>query len=244
MLRRLAQRFALGQRFDARKDYYKTLGVPPAAGKEQVRKAYIALVKRFHPDKGAHNDSKIKEINEANEVLSDDALRAEYDQAVRGAAGASSAGAAQGSYQAYRSGGEYQNPFSSRQRAAGRAQDPFRDVQGGAQRRSGEGIPRDFEELLRNFARRVDTARQTHEGRARREERESFSARQASPDWARDDFDFQRAQKEKEERAREDLARKLGHLFGAWRMFRASATQKGFWRGLLDAFLFYTSQRR
>ncbi len=64
------------------KDYYKTLGVPREATSEEIKKAYRRLARKFHPDvsKEAGAEEKFKEINEANEVLSDPEKRAAYDQ--------------------------------------------------------------------------------------------------------------------------------------------------------------------
>ena len=65
------------------KDYYKALGVDKNATPEQIKKAYRKLARQHHPDvnpndKGA--EQKFKEINEANEVLSDSEKRKKYDQ--------------------------------------------------------------------------------------------------------------------------------------------------------------------
>jgi curved DNA-binding protein len=65
------------------KDYYKALGVDKNATPEQIKKAYRKLARQHHPDvnpndKGA--EQKFKEINEANEVLSDPDKRKKYDQ--------------------------------------------------------------------------------------------------------------------------------------------------------------------
>lgn len=61
-------------------DYYKVLGVPRNASREEVKKAYRRLAHQFHPDKAGGNEGKFKEINEAYQVLSDDSKRAQYDQ--------------------------------------------------------------------------------------------------------------------------------------------------------------------
>ena len=65
------------------KDYYKVLGVDKNATPEQIKKAYRKLARQHHPDvnpndKGA--EQKFKELNEANEVLSDPEKRKKYDQ--------------------------------------------------------------------------------------------------------------------------------------------------------------------
>ena len=64
------------------KDYYKTLGVGNNATKEEIKKSYKKLAKKYHPDinKGDGSAEKFKEINEAAAVLGDDEKRAQYDQ--------------------------------------------------------------------------------------------------------------------------------------------------------------------
>lgn len=64
------------------KDYYKTLGIESNATKEQIKKAYKNLAKKYHPDlnKSKDADEKFKEINEAAAVLADDEKRTKYDQ--------------------------------------------------------------------------------------------------------------------------------------------------------------------
>lgn len=66
----------------AEKDYYKILGVEKGASKEEVKKAYKTLAKKYHPDlnKESSATEKFKEINEAAAVLGDDKKRAQYNQ--------------------------------------------------------------------------------------------------------------------------------------------------------------------
>ncbi|HEY4038442.1 MAG TPA: DnaJ C-terminal domain-containing protein, partial [Burkholderiaceae bacterium] len=63
------------------KDYYETLGVPRDADAAQIKKAYRRLARKFHPDvsKEPNAELRMKEINEANAVLSDLEKRAAYD---------------------------------------------------------------------------------------------------------------------------------------------------------------------
>jgi curved DNA-binding protein len=63
------------------KDYYATLGVPRDAGADDIKKAFRRLARKYHPDvsKEPNAEVRMKEINEANAVLSDPEKRAAYD---------------------------------------------------------------------------------------------------------------------------------------------------------------------
>ena len=64
------------------KDYYKTLGVPKTADAKAIKQAYRKLARKYHPDQNPGNAAaaeRFKEINEANEVLSDPEKRQRYD---------------------------------------------------------------------------------------------------------------------------------------------------------------------
>jgi curved DNA-binding protein len=64
------------------KDYYKILGIDKNASEDEIKKAYRKLARKYHPDVNPDNrdaERKFKEINEANEVLSDPKKRKKYD---------------------------------------------------------------------------------------------------------------------------------------------------------------------
>jgi curved DNA-binding protein len=65
------------------KDYYQILGVDKKATTDEIKRAYRKLAMKYHPDRNPGNkgaEEKFKEINEAQEVLSDPKKRERYDQ--------------------------------------------------------------------------------------------------------------------------------------------------------------------
>lgn len=67
------------------KNYYELLEVSEKASPEIIKKAYTTLVKKYHPDLQPDSEKKaaeekIKEINEAYEILSDKVKREDYDR--------------------------------------------------------------------------------------------------------------------------------------------------------------------
>lgn len=64
-------------------DYYKVLGVDKNASEADIKKAYKKLARKYHPDLNPNDqtaEEKFKQINEANEVLSNPENRKKYDQ--------------------------------------------------------------------------------------------------------------------------------------------------------------------
>lgn len=65
------------------KDYYQILGVSKTASTEEIKRAYRKLAMKYHPDRNPGNkqaEEKFKEINEAQEVLTDPKKRKRYDE--------------------------------------------------------------------------------------------------------------------------------------------------------------------
>ena len=98
------------------KDPYKLLGVPKTASDAEIRKAYRALAKKYHPDvnKDPKSQERFKEISAAHTLLSDKDMKKRYDS-----------GQVDGS-------GQQQNPF-----AGGR--NPFNTGFGGMGGMGGRG---------------------------------------------------------------------------------------------------------
>ncbi len=64
-------------------DYYKVLGINKSASEADIKKAYRKLARKYHPDVNPNDkeaERKFKEVNEANEVLSNVENRKKYDQ--------------------------------------------------------------------------------------------------------------------------------------------------------------------
>lgn len=101
------------------KDLYEILGVKKSATESEIRKAFLKLAKKHHPDVNQGNkdaEQKFKEVNFAYEVLKDPKKRAHYDQMRAAGANpfAQAAGAGAGSWRSAGGGfgaGEAYNDF-------------------------------------------------------------------------------------------------------------------------------------
>jgi DnaJ-class molecular chaperone len=69
------------------KNYYQILGIDRAAGQEEIKRAFRRMASFYHPDHNPQDpkeaEEKFKKINEAYEVLSDEAKRRQYDRLIR-----------------------------------------------------------------------------------------------------------------------------------------------------------------
>lgn len=169
------------------KDYYATLGVAKAATDKEIKQAFRKLARKYHPDvnpgdKGA--EARFKDLNEANEVLSDPVKRKKYDElgsnwrAYEQAPGAGGPfGGSGGQAYTWSSGGGFESMGDD---------DPFSDFfrtffggmgESGEEPRRGRGRPRsqkgrdvehpielDLEEALRGSVQRLSLR---HDGHAR-----------------------------------------------------------------------------
>jgi DnaJ-class molecular chaperone len=99
------------------KDYYTTLGIAKTATAKEIKQAFRKLARKYHPDVNPGDkaaEAKFKEVNEANEVLSDPDKRKKYDEL-----GAN--------WKAYENAPPGANPYGGGSPFGG----PFRSAQGG-----------------------------------------------------------------------------------------------------------------
>ncbi|NJK63814.1 MAG: molecular chaperone DnaJ [Synechococcaceae cyanobacterium SM2_3_1] len=77
------------------RDYYEVLGVSRDSSKEDIKRAFRRLARKYHPDVNKEPDAeeKFKEINRAYEVLSDSELKGRYDRFGEAGLGGAAAGA-------------------------------------------------------------------------------------------------------------------------------------------------------
>ncbi len=124
-----------------KRDYYDILGVKKDASADEIKKAFRRAAIEHHPDRGG-DETKFKELNEAYEVLKDEAKRKRYDQfGHAGVGGAGAGGNPFGGFGGYGQGqnvnfdfgdlglGDIFSSFFGGQQAGGRRQQRGRDIE-------------------------------------------------------------------------------------------------------------------
>ncbi|KAL7116810.1 hypothetical protein ACP275_03G029000 [Erythranthe tilingii] len=74
---------ATGARFSLEHDYYEILGVSKDSNRDEIKKAFHGLAKKYHPDANKNNPSakrKFQEIRDAYEILQDPEKKKQYDK--------------------------------------------------------------------------------------------------------------------------------------------------------------------
>ncbi len=107
----------------SKRDYYEVLGVDKNADQNTIKKAFRKQAMVWHPDrnKAPEAEDKFKELNEANEVLSDESKRQQYDQYGHGAF--ENGGQGQGGFGGF-GGGGFEDIFSQFFGGRGRSNAP------------------------------------------------------------------------------------------------------------------------
>ncbi len=141
-------------------DYYKILGISKNASKDEIKKAYRKLARKFHPDVNPGNkeaEKRFKEINEANEVLSNAENRAKYDEYGKDWKHAEAFEKA-----------KQQQQYDSRQRTAYQSgadedfSDFFSSMFGGSQRRRGHSMQFRGQDFNAELELKLEDVYQTH----------------------------------------------------------------------------------
>src|SRR4051794_30207596 len=138
-------------------DYYATLEVERTASKADIKKAYLRLARKYHPDvnKDADAEVRFKEVTEAYEVLSDDDRRAAYDRFGHAGVNGSGGGGGFGGFGGSPFGGAspFEDLFESFFGGGGRQQGPPRGADLQTQ------ISIDFEEAIFGAEREISVTR-------------------------------------------------------------------------------------
>lgn len=112
-------------------DYYRTLGVAPAADRTAIQAAYRRQAMRHHPDRGGSHETMVL-VQEAWEVLSDDGRRARYDAARTAAGGETTQQAAVDAREARRRAEQYPRGWAEMEAVLNRVAADFTGAEHGS----------------------------------------------------------------------------------------------------------------
>jgi molecular chaperone DnaJ len=142
-----------------KQDYYAALEIERTTSKADIKKAYLRLARKYHPDvnKEAGAEARFKEVKEAYEVLSDDDKRAAYDRyghaAFDGSAGMGGSPFGGSPFGGGASGSPFEDLFESFFGGGGRQSGPPRGADLQTQ------IALDFEEAIFGASRDLNVTR-------------------------------------------------------------------------------------
>ena len=128
----------------SKRDYYDVLGITKSASADEIKKAFRRLAVQHHPDKEGGDEAKFKEINEAYDVLKDQAKRQRYDQFGHAGVGGASSGGGYGGGNPFEGFGGQNGNFDFGDGLG----DIFGQFFGGGNRRQAERRGRDIEVSL------------------------------------------------------------------------------------------------
>lgn len=122
------------------RDYYQKLEVEPGASKQDIRKSYQRLAKKWHPDvnKAPEAEARFKEIAEAYEVLGDENRRQKYDDQLK----------YESARQAYQSNTGHTGSTSAKSGHTSRAEDRKTAGSASYEYRTGGGLDEDFFDMF------------------------------------------------------------------------------------------------
>ena len=152
---------------EVKKDLYAVLGVSDKAGPEELRRAYLVLAVKYHPDRNPGDpaaEERFKDISQAYAILSDPTAKAKYQRMraakktgeakpASGGSQSSAAGASQASAGARPSGGAASSASARPSGGTSASGQGHGQASAGSEKASGgpEGPESDFEEILSEF---------------------------------------------------------------------------------------------
>ena len=137
----------------SKKDLYAVLGVSRQAGNEELRRAYLLLAVKHHPDRNPNDpasEEKFKDISQAYAILSDQKARAKYDRAQPMAKEAQVKPEPAPSNKKTGAAANHQPHFDDKSHSAQKTTKPKADPKAGTPDNTADDLPT-YEEVLNNF---------------------------------------------------------------------------------------------